>query len=209
MSEPEIIKTLSKPVESIYKEKGSEFIAKAFPIMTENEVPNILRETKKEYYDASHHCYAFRLKDNSFRYSDAGEPSGTAGIRILNAIDHFGIAGILIIVVRYFGGVKLGAGNLGKAYYLSAETLLKNCECHEEKLFRNVIIKSDFNHISLIHRKIADYSAIIKSAEYGENVKFDCLIPDQYLTNFEHELTNLSNGGIKISAGREKIYHSF
>jgi len=209
MNEPEIIRTLSEPAESIYKEKGSEFIAKAFPVETEAEVQKILNGVKKEYYDATHHCYAFRLKNNSFRYSDSGEPSGTAGIRILNAIDHFGITGIVLIVVRYFGGVKLGTGNLGRAYYLISEMLLKNCESHEEKPFRKITIKSDFNHISLVHRMITNYSAIIQSAEYGENIKFDCLIPEQYLSNFGQDLTNLSNGNITISTGREKIYHSF
>ncbi len=209
MNEPEIIKTINKPASSIYKEKGSEFIAKAFPVISEDEVQKILSDTKKEYYDASHHCYAFRLKDNSFRYSDAGEPSGTAGIRILNAIDHFGITGLLVIIVRYFGGVKLGTGNLGRAYYLSSEMVLKNCECHEEKPFRKAIIKADFSHVSLVHRIITNYSAIIESAVFGENVKFDCLIPDQFLSNFRQDLTNLSNGSIEISSGQEKIYHSF
>ena len=79
MSAKGIIKTLPGQSENTYREKGSEFIAKAFPVKSDNDVLIYLEETKKKYYDASHHCYAFRLKDESFRYSDAGEPNGTAG----------------------------------------------------------------------------------------------------------------------------------
>jgi uncharacterized YigZ family protein len=209
MSDTGIIKTLREPAESIYKEKGSEFIAKAFPVKTEDEVQKILNKIKKKYYDASHHCYAFRLKDDTFRYSDAGEPTGTAGIRILNAIDHFQITDILIIVIRYFGGIKLGVGSLGKTYYISSELLLKKCIYQEEKPFRKITIISGFNFIGIVHRIISNHSAIIENTSYSEEITFECLIPEQYLTKLEQELTDSSNGNIKIHRGEEKIYHSF
>ena len=209
MSEPGSIKTLKEPVENAYKEKGSEFIAKGFPVKTEDEAQKFLNENKKKYYDASHHCYAFRLKDDSFRYSDAGEPTGTAGIRILNAIDHFELKDVLIIVIRYFGGVKLGIGPLGKAYYLSSELLLKNCIYQEEKLFYRITIIADFSFISLVHRVLSDYSAIIENTFYVEDVRFDCLIPPKDLERIENELTDSSSGKIKINAVHEKIYHTF
>ncbi len=209
MSEKEIIKTLKEPAESIYKEKGSEFIAKAFPAKMEDEVHKFLNEIKKKYYDASHHCYAYRLKDDTFRYSDAGEPTGTAGIRILNAIDHFELKDILIIVIRYFGGVKLGVGPLGRAYYFSSEILLKNCVYQEEKPFFKITIISDFDYVSLIHRVISNYSAIIENTHYGEDVRFECLIPQTNLKRIEKELIDSSKGKIKINAKQEKIYHTF
>lgn len=209
MSETDIIKILKGTAETTYKEKGSEFIGKAFPVKNEEDIQNFLTLTRKQYYDASHHCYAFRLKDNTFRYSDAGEPAGTAGIRILNAIDHFAVTDTLIIVVRYFGGVKLGVGPLGRAYYLTADQLLKNCTFQKEKPFYQITIISDFNHISAVHRIISANSAIIENTEYGEKATFECLIPENLVDKTLSDLSDASNGQIIVHSGIKKIYHSF
>ncbi len=203
----EIIKTLKKASEKTYKEKSSEFIARAFPVSTEQAVLSHLEHIKKLNYDASHHCYAFRLKDGSFRYSDAGEPSGTAGIRILNAIDHSGIKDILIIVTRYFGGTKLGVGPLGKAYYNCSELLLRECETREERSFIQVIIKSDFTFISLVHRELSSNSAIIENIEYGEMVIFKTLVPPENADYLKSALIDNSKGNVDLQAGNEIIYH--
>ncbi|HSD62757.1 MAG TPA: YigZ family protein [Ignavibacteriaceae bacterium] len=209
MSEPGIIKILKESAESVYKEKGSEFIIKAFPVRNEEEIQGFLKDIKKKYYDASHYCYAFRLKDNIFRYSDAGEPAGTAGIRILNAIDHFEITDILIVVVRYFGGVKLGVGSLGKAYYLSAEQLLKNCSFQEEKPFIKITINADFNFISIVHLTLSNHSAIIENTEYGDKATFECLVPENHLDRFLTELSDSGNGQITVLPPGNKIFHPF
>lgn len=203
-----VIKTLEYSSEYSYKEKGSEFIASAFPVKSEKEVNKFLDETKKKYYGASHHCYAFRLKDDSFRYSDAGEPNGTAGIRILNAIDHFKIKDILIIVTRYFGGVKLGIGPLGKAYYTSSELLLEKCSFQEEKPYNKVRVICEFDFLNLVHREISTYSGIIENIDYGNNVMFKILIPVGNAGPFKSDLINSSNGNIEIFADTEVIYHN-
>lgn len=207
ISETEVINTLKKSAENSYKEKGSEFIGLAFPVKNEEEIEQNLSGIKKKYYDASHHCYAFRLKDKTFRYSDAGEPTGTAGIRILNAIDHFKITDILIIVVRYFGGVKLGVGPLGRAYYLSAETLLENCTFQKEKPFFTLKIIADFNFISSVHRIISNHSAIIKNTEYGDKVTFECLAPENHLTGLLSDLAESGKDQITTLPGSKKIYY--
>ncbi len=202
-----IIKTLKTSSENVYKEKGSEFIAAAYPVNSESDVQNFLDDTRKRHYNASHHCYAFRLKNDSFRYSDAGEPNGTAGIRILNAIDHFQIKDILVIVTRYFGGVKLGVGPLGKAYYSSSELLLRKCIYQEEKPFNKITIVCNFNFISVVHRGISNYSAVIEHIKYGEEVRFETLLPADNFESFERELTDASNGNIKIITENGIIYH--
>ncbi len=207
MTVPQKIKTLKKASEKTYKEKGSEFIARAFPVKSENDVMIFQEEIKKLNYDASHHCYAFRLKDDSFRYSDAGEPSGTAGIRILNAIDHFEVKDILVIVTRYFGGTKLGVGPLGRAYYLSSELLLEECTFQEEKPFSRVIIKSDFDFIGLVHRELSNYSAIIESIDYGESAIFNTLVPPEDTKMLEKTLLSNSKGKVEIKNKNEIIYH--
>jgi uncharacterized YigZ family protein len=207
MSSLKAVRTLKEPSESTYKEKGSEFIARAFPIKSADDVQPCIDETKKKYYDASHHCFALRLKDDSFRYSDAGEPGGTAGVRILSAIDHFELKDTLVIVTRYFGGVKLGAGKLGKAYYTSADLVLKASIFQEEKPFNRITIKCDFNHISLVHRSLSSYSALIKNIKYGNKAEFESLIPAESAQSFQNELTDSSSGEITTFMEKEIIYH--
>jgi uncharacterized YigZ family protein len=207
MSSPIIIKTLKESSINRYKEKGSEFIAEAIPVASEEEIQIRLNEVKKKYYDASHHCYAFRLKDDSFRYSDAGEPNGTAGIRILNAIDHFEVRDILLIVTRYFGGIKLGVGPLGKAYYRSAELLLKGCVYQEERPYRKIKALCGFEYISVVHREISAQSLILENIEYGEKVSFDILVPSENADLFINKLTDSTNGNVRIFTESGIIYN--
>lgn len=207
MQASEIIKTLKKTAESTYKEKASEFIARAFPVKSDNDVLSFLEEIKKLNYDASHHCYAFRLKDNSFRYSDAGEPSGTAGIRILNAIDHFGIRDVLIIVTRYFGGTKLGVGPLGKAYYLSTELVLEKCVFQDERPFNAVKIECGFSFISLVHRELQNHSAIIDNISYDETVHFETLVPPEETEILKSTLIENSKGDVDITIDDKILFH--
>ena len=110
--------------EGLFKDNGSRFIALAYPVETEEEVKDIVAGLKKEYHDARHHCYAYRLgyKGDRFRANDDGEPSGSAGRPILGQIDSMGLSDILVVVVRYFGGIKLGIPGLIRAYKTSTAT---------------------------------------------------------------------------------------
>ena len=121
-------KMLSAPGDGLYKEKGSKFIATAFTVTSEDEVKQALAEVKKKYYDARHHCYAYMIgPDKScFRSSDDWEPSGTAGKPILNQILSKDVTNVCVIVVRYFGGIKLGVSGLINAYKTAAREALDN-----------------------------------------------------------------------------------
>ena len=99
---PEQIKTIKDFRQASIKEKASEFIAIVYPVDNKETAVNKLNEIRKKYYDASHHCFAYKLKNGDEKYSDDGEPNGTAGLRILNAIEHFDLTNVLLIVVRYF-----------------------------------------------------------------------------------------------------------
>jgi len=112
MKLPLEIHTIEKANEVSTVINKSNFIAQVYPVSSEIEVKELISEVKKKYYDASHHCFAFKFADGTFRYSDAGEPNGSAGVRIMNAIDHFKLSNQLLIVSRIFGGVKLGVGPL-------------------------------------------------------------------------------------------------
>jgi uncharacterized YigZ family protein len=110
--------SLIEPSEGLYKEKGSKFIALAFPVSREEEITPILEQVRKQYHDARHHCYAWRLgaEGEPYRINDDGEPSGSAGKPIHGQMLSMGMSDILVIVVRYFGGTKLGVGGLVNAY---------------------------------------------------------------------------------------------
>ncbi|MDY0082235.1 MAG: YigZ family protein, partial [Ignavibacteriaceae bacterium] len=125
---PEQIKTIKEYRQNSFKEKSSEFLAIVYPVENVSAAQDYLQEIRKKYYDASHHCYSYKIKTGEQKYSDDGEPNGTAGIRILNAIEHFGLTGILLFVVRYFGGIKLGVGQLGKAYYNASIGVFEHSE---------------------------------------------------------------------------------
>ena len=127
-------KMLSTPGEGLYKEKGSKFLAFAFTVFSEEEVKQALAEYKKKYYDARHHCYAFMIgpERTCFRSSDDGEPSGTAGKPILNQILSKEVTNVCIVVVRYFGGIKLGVPGLINAYKTAARDALDNAQIVEK-----------------------------------------------------------------------------
>jgi len=127
-------KTIQSTSEGIYKEKGSKFITYAFPVTCEEEIKEEIDKLKKEYYDARHHCYAYMLgaDKKSFRANDDGEPSSTAGKPILGQILSADLTNILIVVIRYFGGTKLGVSGLIHAYKTAALDAISNAEIIEK-----------------------------------------------------------------------------
>ena len=122
MAEPDTYRTIKQRSEGVFRDRGSKFLAFAFPVNTRDEIKKTLAELRKEYHDARHHCYAYRLgaAKEIFRANDDGEPSGTAGKPILGQIRSNDLSNILIVVVRYFGGTLLGVGGLINAYRTAA-----------------------------------------------------------------------------------------
>ena len=204
---PEQIITIENFNQSSFKEKGSEFIAIVYPVDNEETALNHLTEIRKKYFDASHHCYAYKIKSGEQRYSDDGEPNGTAGIRILNAIEHFDLTDLLLIVVRYFGGTKLGVGPLGKAYYNASIDVLEQSKRVTKTLFEMIELGVEFNHISHIHRIINQFSAIISDSQFTSTALFKCYIRPVDLEKIKAELSNLTNG--QISIRRNLLYKYF
>ncbi|MFZ1281187.1 MAG: YigZ family protein [Ignavibacteriaceae bacterium] len=196
---PEQIKTINDFLQISIKEKGSEFIAIVYPVDNEENVLNHLQEIRKKYYDATHHCYAYKIKSGEQKYSDDGEPNGTAGIRILNAIEHFDLSDVMLVVVRYFGGTKLGVGPLGKAYYNTSIEVLEKAEIQSKNLFQKIEIEVDFVFISQIHRIINQFSAIISDSQFTNKANFKCFVKPNDFEKINIELTNLTNGQILIT----------
>jgi len=206
MNYPENILTVDNFAEVTYKEKSSVFIGQVYHCETENEAANILEPIKKKHYDATHHCYAYKLITEQFKYSDDGEPNGSAGIRILNAIEHFNLINVIVVISRFYGGTKLGVGPLGKAYYTSAYNVLKNAKKLEKVFFQKVNIEADFNYISHIHRILSNHNATIENSEYQEKAIFNCSIMPSELSKIIFQLSDISKGEIKIVATEVNCY---
>ncbi len=206
MSYPEQIVTIDKFHELSSNEKGSIFIGQVYHCETEDEVHDTILGVKKKYFDASHHCFAYKFLNGKFKYSDDGEPNGTAGVRILNAMDHFKLLNVLVPVIRYFGGTKLGVGPLGKAYYSSAENVLLEAQRIKKSLHQELIIESDFNFISHVHRLLANYEAIITVSEYHEKAKLKCWIKPSRISKITNQLLHISKGKIVLYP-QEEIYY--
>lgn len=151
-------KSLEAPSEGLYKEKGSKFLAFAYPVTSEEEVKRHLECIRKEYYDARHHCYAYRLGlDGSvWRMNDDGEPSSTAGRPILGQIQSAGLSDILIVVVRYFGGIKLGVPGLINAYRSAAADAVSNGRIVEKTAAETFAVTFDYTGMDRVMRVMKD-----------------------------------------------------
>ncbi len=206
MNYPDYLITINEFAEHTLKAKGSAFTSQVYQCEADEETDEILTTVRKKYYDATHHCYAYKLLNGIFKYSDDGEPNGTAGIRIYNAIEHFELVNILVIVIRYFGGTKLGIGPLGKAYYTAASNVLSESKKIKKFLYNHIRIESAFEHTSHIHRIISKHKAIIANSEYGDYATFECLIKPAELESVKKQLIDLSKGKIKITLNKSNYY---
>ncbi len=162
-------KSIASESRGLFKDNGSRFIAHAYPVETEEEVREIVASLKKEYYDARHHVYAYRLgyMGDKFRANDDGEPSGSSGRPVLGQIDSCGLSDILVVVVRYFGGIKLGIPGLIRAYKSSTADALANAEIIEK-------IASKMYRVRFGYMSMNGVMKVMKDMGLGQkNQKFD------------------------------------
>ena len=151
-------KTISTPSEGLFKDKGSKFIAYAYPVTSEDQIKEIVQSIKKEHYSARHHCYAWRLGHEKllFRANDDGEPSSTAGKPILGQIQSFDLTNILIVVVRYFGGTLLGVSGLINAYRNAALDAINQAEIVEKLVEKDLLIEFDYGVMNDVMKLFKD-----------------------------------------------------
>ena len=180
--------TVNQKNRSIYKEKGSKFIAIAFPVASEEEVKNILLELRKEFYDARHHCYAYCLGKNGeqYRTNDDGEPNHSAGDPILGQIRSKGLTNILIVVVRYFGGTKLGVGGLIIAYKTVAKEVLDTAKLVEKYWKNQLNLELSFDEYTQLMSLVKTYHADIISQNFlEEKVILILEVREKYISYFK------------------------
>lgn len=156
-------RTIAGRTEGFYKEKGSKFIAYAIPVETEEQIKEALEKLRKEYFDARHHCYAWMLGPDKkrFRAADDGEPAHSAGDPILGQIRSKEITNVLVVVVRYFGGTKLGVGGLITAYKIAAADALDKAEIIEKDIHQSLRITFDYTATPEVMKLIKDFNLTI------------------------------------------------
>jgi uncharacterized YigZ family protein len=160
----DLYKTIAQPSEEIlFKEKNSKFFGYAFPIQSESEVKPIIDNLRKQHPHAVHYCYAYQIGLDTiiYRANDDGEPSNTAGMPIYGQIQSFGVTNVLVIIVRIFGGVKLGVGGLISAYRTAAQMTLESSEIIEKTIDIHFLISFDYKNINKVMRVIKEKNAEI------------------------------------------------
>jgi len=188
-----------------FKEKGSIFLAQIFPAVDETEAANTLLTIKKKYYDATHNCYSYRIYPDIFKYSDDGEPNGTAGIRIFNALKHYNLYNCILIVTRYFGGTKLGVGPLGNAYYNSAIEVIKSANIEQKHLYNLIKIEFDFSLSKTIYHLIEEFNLKIDKTTYSDIAIIQGNILTSKYCLFLEKLISLTSSTAKVIVVNENL----
>lgn len=173
--EKDTYKTIATASEEVlYKEKNSKFFGYAFPVTTEEEIKEILERLRKEHFSARHWCYAYQIGTEKIQYraNDDGEPNNSAGMPVYGQIQSFEVTNVLVVVVRYFGGVKLGVGGLISAYKIAAQMALENSEIVERTIDKHFIISFGYANMNKVMRIIKEKNLLIVS----QKMEMDCEI---------------------------------
>ncbi|MBV2195107.1 IMPACT family protein [Flavobacterium sp. UBA6195] len=174
-TEKDTYKTIAVASEEVlFKEKNSKFFGYAFPVTSEEEVKKILEHLRKEHFSARHWCYAYQIGTEKIQYraNDDGEPNNSAGMPIYGQIQSFEVTNILVVVVRYFGGIKLGVGGLISAYKNTAQMALENSEIVERTIDKHFIISFEYANMNKVMRIIKEKNLLI----IAQKMEMDCEI---------------------------------
>lgn len=195
MTDQEFYYTIEKAGSAEFKDRGSKFIAIAQPIASVEEFKEALNAIKKLHPKATHHCFAYRLglDGNSFRVSDDGEPSGTAGRPILGQIDSKGLTGVLVVVVRYFGGTLLGVPGLINAYRTAAALALQITPLVQKQVEKEFVVQFDYTMIGEIMALAKQCNCRIVSQEIQLFCNMILAIPKNRVTEVTYKLQELKN----------------
>lgn len=183
-------RTLAASAEARIKIERSEFLGLAFPIASDDDFFDELARIEKKYFDATHHCWAFRLfHESRQRSSDAGEPSGTAGKPILNAIETAGFHDLGVIVVRWYGGIKLGTGGLARAYRDGAAAVLAAVQPLDRYVYERITVVVPFEQLSTVYRLVQPPSIVLLEERFAEQNEFVFDVRASMIDAFRKTLT--------------------
>ena len=190
--------------ESEFTEKRSRFITHLYQVKTEAEARTRIEEMKKKYYDARHNCWCYLLREGGVvRYSDDGEPQGTAGQPMLNVFQRENVTNVVCVVTRYFGGILLGAGGLTRAYSKSARDALVAAGVSEMGLWAMADIPCPYALFERVRGEVTALGGTVDSADYGADIRLTISLPAENTAALRERLTELSAGGIVLTVTAE------
>ena len=194
--------------EDEFYEKKSHFIGRAWPVETEEEALEKIQAMKKQHYDATHNCWAYIIKDGAVRFSDDGEPGGTAGMPMLQVLQREGLYNIVCVVTLYFGGILLGAGGLVRAYTKGAKIAVDAAGKSMKRVWTVVYLPCPYTFYERVKLLIAEFGGIIRETEFGAEVELELLFPEANTEPFFVKLTDMTSGTVEgMETGKE--YRAF
>lgn len=198
LEEKDTYRSIAAPAEGLFKDNGSRFIALAYPVETEEQVREIVAGLRKEYHDARHHCYAYRLGHlgDRFRANDDGEPSGSAGRPILGQIDSAGLSDVLVVVVRYFGGIKLGIPGLIRAYKTSTADALAQAQTVEKIASVGFRLRYDYLEMNAVMKVLKDLSLPVSGQVFDTQCSVDVRVRLTLVEEFRRRMAQ--TGGCQM-----------
>ena len=191
-----------------FVERRSRFIGHIFLTETEEEALARLKQMREKFWDATHNVYAYIIRDGATRFSDDGEPGGTAGMPVLQVLQREGMFNVTCVVTRYFGGILLGAGGLVRAYAHGAKLALDAAGKSVKRVWTKIYLPCPYSCFERIKLEVAAFGGIIQSTDFGADVSFDLILPEKQVKPFLERVTDLSAGTITGVIG-ENEYRAF
>ena len=186
--------TLAGGGQSLYEDRKSRFLGHAAAVATEEQALCFLKSVRETYRDASHHCYAWRLRDNHLaRYSDDGEPAGTAGLPMMEVLSGGDIVDVIVVVTRYFGGVLLGTGGLVRAYTKSTQLALENAGINEVNRYAVVLITCPYSLLGTVQNLLPEHNCIVEETDYAADVTLTATLPEDGTAALEQALRDATS----------------
>lgn len=182
---------------SEYVEKRSRFIGQVFRVSTQEEAREKVEAIKKKYHDARHSCWCYLLRDGTLRYSDDGEPQGTAGQPMLEVFQRENITDVLCVVTRYFGGILLGTGGLARAYSKAAKDALVNAGVSVERLWDQLLVPCSYGQYETVRQETQKLGGSVADTDFGADVVLTVLMPESLTESYLDSLQEKSAGSIE------------
>lgn len=187
----------TKDADAEFIEKRSRFIGHLFLTETEEEAIARIKQMREKYWDATHNVYAYIIRDGATRFSDDGEPGGTAGMPVLQVLQREEMYNVTCVVTRYFGGVLLGAGGLVRAYAHSAKIALDAAGRSMKRVWTSVYMPCPYSWFERIKLEVTAFGGMIRNTDFGMDVEFDLLLPEAQTQPFLDRVFDISSGTIE------------
>ena len=194
--------------EDEFIEKKSRFIGRIWPVETEDEALARIQEMKRKHYDATHNCWAYIIRDGAVRFSDDGEPGGTAGMPMLQVLQREGLFNAVCVVTRYFGGILLGAGGLVRAYTRGAKIAVDAAGKSMKRVWTVLYVPCPYSFYERVRLEAEAFGGIVRKADFGAEVELELLFPEAKTQEFQDRLTDMTAGTVEsMEIGQE--YRAF